>query len=343
MAASTRHKHRTRRATALAGLTAASLAITGCGAAGSGEPADGGKPTVVTSTSVWGSVARAVGGDSVQVESIISNAEADPHSYESTPRDAARISDADLIVHNGGGYDSFVKQILSGGAGDAPVIQAVEVAEHGEPSSDQYSREHGKPEPDGQHGHGRPQHDGHGQGHGHTSGNEHVWYRPHVVHKVAGRIADELAKLQPQKARTFHEAAASFGSKTRGLEERVARIKAQHQGTKVIATAPISDPLLERAGLDNITPRSFVQAAESGNDPAAAAIAEIQGMVDSRQAAVLIHNPQTASPLTERIRARAAGNSTPVVEMTETLPPSKTYVEWMGAQVSALEKALNQS
>lgn len=317
---SDRRLRRTRAVTAVAVVATAALMLTACGSGGTaGSSDDGGKLKIVTSTSAWGSVAKAVGGDAVEVEPIISNAEADPHSYESTPRDAAKISSADLVVYNGGGYDSFVEQILSGTAKGTPSVRATES------------------------GHDHEGHEGEAHGHGHHhSGNEHVWYDLPTVHAVAGKIAGKLGELRPAQAGEFRRAAAAFDARVGDLQARVSKIEAEHGGERVLATAPVADLLVEQAGLVDITPPSFVQSAESGNDPAAAAIARIQNLVDSRRAAVLIHNPQTASALTDRVNARARSNGTPVVEMSETLPKGKTYVEWMGGQISALRAALDE-
>src|SRR5690349_16499896 len=69
------------------------------------------KASVVASTNVWGSVASAIAGDHASVKSIISNPAQDPHSFEATPSDAAAITDATLVVYNGGGYDHWVDEI----------------------------------------------------------------------------------------------------------------------------------------------------------------------------------------------------------------------------------------
>ncbi|MDR7301645.1 metal ABC transporter solute-binding protein, Zn/Mn family [Haloactinomyces albus] len=333
-----RRVRRSRGAAVLAGLTAVALVMTACGTGEAPEMSRGAEEelTVVTSTSMWGSVARAVGGNSVEVESIIDNAEADPHSYEGTPRDAAAISDAELVVFNGGGFDSFVQQILSAtGDGSKPVVEAFRIADENE-------QHHGGAATENEH-HSGHEHGsiGHVPGHGHhSSANEHVWYDLGTVGEVADRIADELARIRPEKAHTFHAAAAEFNAEVHRLDERLAHIAANHRGEKVITTAPVADLLVERAELDDITPPSFVQAAESGSDPSAVSVAEIQDLVDSRRAAVLIHNPQTASPLTERLRHRAQRNGIPVVPMTGTLPVHSTYTEWMRSQISDLQNAL---
>ena len=111
-----------------AALAAASvLALAGCagatpGSSGSSAAADG-KVQVVASTNVYGDIAAAIGGDRVDVTSIISSTAQDPHSYEASAKDQLTISRAGLIIENGGGYDSFMDGLLEGS--EARVIDAV--------------------------------------------------------------------------------------------------------------------------------------------------------------------------------------------------------------------------
>src|SRR5262245_20027033 len=98
-----------RAAPALAGI--ALLALAGCGD-DSGPAAADGTITVAASTNVWGSVARAVGGTGVSVDSLIDDAVADPHAYPDKPEDAVALARADLVVYNGGGYDDFFTKLI---------------------------------------------------------------------------------------------------------------------------------------------------------------------------------------------------------------------------------------
>lgn len=310
----------------LAGLALSALLVTGCGAGAGGAQDD--ELTIVASTDVWGRVAEAVGGSTVTVKSIIDGNEADPHSYESTPRDAALVNDADLVVYNGAGYDSFVPQILSGVDRPKPVVAAAKVA--GVTSGHEG------------HGHGSHEHAQGGHGEHEHSGNEHVWYQPRTVGEVAGRVADELAQLQPANAAEFRRSAAALTRETQNLEQQLTRVRAEHGGTEVLATAPVSTLMLDRAGLVDVTPDAYVQAVEAGNDPSAATIATMHDAIDSGRAAALIHNPQTTSPLTERLRQRAGRHGIPTVVMSETPPKGQTYPQWMGAQITALRDALRK-
>ncbi|MEU6269630.1 metal ABC transporter solute-binding protein, Zn/Mn family [Saccharopolyspora shandongensis] len=315
-------------ATALAGLAVTAIALTACGT-GEQAASGGDKIKVVASTSAWASVVQAVGGDAVDVEAIISDPNADPHSYESTPQDAAKVTDADLVVFNGGGYDEFMEKILGSGGQGKPAIEAVKDEHEGEPAG----------EPAGEHG-GHEEH-GH-EGHDHSA-NEHVWYDLHVVQEVAAQVNGELSKLQPAKAEQFGKAAGQFSEEIGKLQGRVGELGDQNRGKPVIVTEPVAHYLVEAASLQDITPPEFVKAVEAESDPSAAAVAAIQNAVNSKQAAVVIYNPQTESPVTRNVRSAAEQNQIPVVEMTETLPQGKTYVQWMDDQITALQAALTQN
>jgi zinc/manganese transport system substrate-binding protein len=311
-----------RRAPVLASLAATALALAACGTGEQAAPT-GDKIKVVASTSVWGSVVQAVGGDGVEVQSIIDNPDADPHSYESSPQDAAKIADADLVVLNGGGYDEFMTQILGSSGQGKPTVEAVDDEHEGQPTT---HAEHGEA----------------GEAHDHSV-NEHVWYDLPVVREVADQVATELGKLRPAEAGRFTQAADRFDQEVSGLEGRVGEVAAANQGKQVIVTEPVAHYLVEAAKLQDITPASFVNAVEAETDPSAAAVAEIQNVVNAKQIAAVIYNPQTESPVTRNVRTAAEQNRIPVVEMTETLPTDKTYLQWMDAQITALQSALNQN
>src|SRR5690349_16360185 len=130
-----------RTTPALVALCAASaLVLAGCSAA---PAADDGRVQVVASTNVYGSLAAQVGGDRVDVTSLIDSASKDPHSYEGSARDRLAVQHADLIIENGGGYDAFMEQLRGGS--DAVTITAAEFS-HDHPGAaveeDDHSEDH---------------------------------------------------------------------------------------------------------------------------------------------------------------------------------------------------------
>jgi zinc/manganese transport system substrate-binding protein len=298
-----------RLLTATAGVAMLAMAATGCGSS-SGDPAappDPNKIAVVTSTNVWGSVVRAVGGDTVQVTSIISDPSADPHSYEDKPENAAAVSAAKLLVYNGGGYDDFFKGLADTAAGDTRKIVAFDLAGKG---------------PSG-------------------STNEHVWYDLPTVRKVADQVAEELGAVAPDKKDTFASNAKAFDAKLDELIGKARQIGQARPGTKVIFTEPVPEYLLETAGLENATPEEFSEAVEEETDPPAAAVAETTALVTSKRVAALINNSQAETPVTNALKESANRSGVPVVDVTETLPQGVTsYVDWMTKQVDALANAV---
>src|SRR5437667_12166611 len=112
-----RHRPRRRLLVAVA-LAACAVAATACGTA-NGSSGSNGKLQVVAAENFWGSLAAQLGGDRVQVTSIITNPDTDPHDYEPTAADARTLASAQLVVENGIGYDPWVKKFLAADSGNA--------------------------------------------------------------------------------------------------------------------------------------------------------------------------------------------------------------------------------
>ncbi|MEJ2857371.1 MULTISPECIES: metal ABC transporter solute-binding protein, Zn/Mn family [unclassified Saccharothrix] len=308
---------------AVAAVTAVALAACGNGEAPAG--ADG-KIKVVASTNVWGSVVKAVGGDAVEVTSIINDPSGDPHSYESKPSDVAAVRDAKLVIFNGGGYDNFFATLLGPETESAKKIETFPLS--------------GKVDGHDAHGSESPEPTATSEpadGHDHEV-NEHVWYDLDTVRKVADQAAADLSAIAPDKKATFEANAAEFGQK---LEELHTRLDGVGKGKKVLETEPVAHYLLDAADVEDVTPESFANAVEAESDIPAAAIAEVTGLVEGKQVSALVNNTQTENPAVKGLVEKAKQAGVPVVEVTETLPEGVTgYLEWMTKQVDALEKAL---
>jgi len=299
----------------------AAVALTACGS----SPGSDGQLRVVASTNVWGSVAQAVAGDRVEVTSIISAPSADPHSYEASPADAAKITDASLVILNGGGYDQFVEDILdsSDSLRAKPTVDAVELYETrtGTPGGTTDSHSH--------------------DGHDHGSVNEHVWYDIPTVDAAANAIAEQLGKLDPEGADTYTRNAEAFRTRLRAASETTAAISAAHRDAPVAQTEPIAHYLVQAASLKDLTPTTFTSAVENGTDPSPASIAETRQLFTDKKVGTLVYNAQTEDKVTKSIRKAAEDAGIPVVEVTETLPEGMDFVEWQTRTAQSLADALN--
>ncbi|ANI91466.1 putative periplasmic metal-binding protein [Dietzia timorensis] len=323
-------------------LAAAGLA--GCSSDGGDAETSG--PEIVASTNVYGSLAEIVAGDHGNVESVIDDPSADPHSFEASPADAAKITQADLVVYNGAGYDEFVDQALEN-ASDIATLQGVdafteatgtevEAHSHGAGGHDHgHEHEHGDEE-----GH---DHEGHDHSHGEeeegSTSNEHVWYSLPAMSTLAEKIAEELATLNPADADYYRENAAGLAESLDELHTRGEQaFGAEH--VHYLQTEPIGGHMFDDFDAHDMTPSGFTSAIEEGSDPSAADFAEMRELAGSDDIALLIVNPQTQTSATGEIADAAEAAGTPIVEFTETLPDGVGFEEWMNSNVDAVESAL---
>ena len=317
-----------------AALAASALLLAGCAGPAPSPSEDDATLSIVASTNVYGDIAATIGGDAVTVTSIIDSAAADPHSYEASARDQLAISEADLIIVNGGGYDPFMETLIDASGTTAIVITAVEVA--GLVEGDDHDHSEGDEPADDDHAEG----DDHA-GHDHLEGvNEHVWYDPHTIGELAHELAHELAELAPDSAADFEANAEEFESGIAGLEATADELRAAHEGDGIAMTEPVPAYLLEAAGFVNLTPEAFTEAIEEGADVPPVALQQTLELIDSGQVVLLAYNSQTASPETERVREAAEAAGIPVVDFTETLPEGQTYLSWMTANLDAIAAAV---
>jgi zinc/manganese transport system substrate-binding protein len=308
----------------LAIVTAAALVLAGC-APTQPEPEPTAEPftgvTIVASTNVWGDIAKSIGGDRVQVVSIIENFAQDPHSYEASARDQLAVNDADLIVANGGGYDPFMDS-LAKAAGNENIVYAY--------LADELAAEDKAAKED----------DGHNHNHDHSDGNEHVWYDFHVVEDFASRLAGKLAALDPDYSTVYSDNLVVFQTEIEILEDRMAVISGKYAGASFVASEPVANYLLIELGLEDLTPKSFSQAIEEELDVSPKDLLEIQNLLKAKAVDVFVVNPQTGSVQIDGLVALAKENGIAVVELSELLPAGSNYYEWMDLNIANLEAAL---
>jgi zinc/manganese transport system substrate-binding protein len=268
--------------------------------------ADGGLQ-VVAAENFWGSIAAQLGGDRVQVTSVIANPATDPHDYEPSVADARTMAGAKMAIVNGIGYDPWADKLIAANPVDGRVVLEV---------GDLVGIKPG--------------------------GNPHRWYSPGDVQKVISAIVRDYTKLDPKGAAYFKQQQARF--ETRGLRryrQLIASIKRKYHGVQVGASESIFAPLAQALGLRVATPYSFLQAISEGTDPTAADKTTIDRQVATRQIKVWVFNSQNSTPDVQRITDAARKKGIPVATITETLTPaSASFQAWQVRELQALAAAL---
>lgn len=260
---------------------------------------------VVAAENFYGDMAKQLGGDHVSVLSILSDPDVDPHQYESSMQNAVAISKADLVIKNGADYDAWMDKLLSSSPNpDRVVITAADIANHKLPD------------------------------------NPHVWYGIDNAQTIARTLTTALKKLDSVDASTFDRNLATFEQSLQPLQQEMNQLKTTYQGTPVGLTETIFLYQSKPIGLNVLTPLEFEKAIAEGNDPPADTVATTNDQVNKKQINVLIYNLQTVTPLTTNLEQRAQQLHIPVVPVTETMPPGKTYQSWMLGQLNTLQQAL---
>ncbi|MFD5214220.1 metal ABC transporter solute-binding protein, Zn/Mn family [Microbacterium sp. NPDC058345] len=328
-------------------LAAASvLVLTGCSSAPGA--ADDGTLRVVASTNVYGALAAEVGGDRVEVTSLIDSAEKDPHSYEATARDRLAVQQADLVIENGGGYDGFVEELRDGS--DAVVITAAEFS-HDFPGGED-GHDHAEEHAEGEHdhaedeahvdeAHAEEEHD-HAD-HDHIEGfNEHVWFDPHTIIHVVEQIAADLGEADPEGKDDYTANAENLIAELEGIEAELDELHTALEGTPVFMTEPLPGYLAAAAGLDDATPEGFASAVEEGNDVAPATLLAALQLIEDGGVDALLTNAQTGGAETDKVEDAAETAGIPVVTFSELLEADQSYAEWMHDAIQSLADALEK-
>lgn len=188
------------------------VALAACGDGSSGATgatgADGTGPgdhlTIVTTTTVFADMVRNVGGDLVEVTSLVPKG-GDVHTFEPKPADIQMVSKAKLLVMNGLGLDDWLeKTITNASAGGTPLVKL---------GADQPGVELLPGEDPG-------------------TQNPHLWMNVQYGELYVDRIAASLKSLDPMHASQYDSQSAAYN----------ARLEALHASVRSrIATIPEAD------------------------------------------------------------------------------------------------------
>jgi len=260
---------------------------------------------VVAAENFYADVVGQIAGDHVRLVSILSDPNVDPHEYETNSTDAVSIAKARLVIQSGIGYDDFIDHLVKASPNpDRTVIVVARLT-------------------------------------GHKLGdNQHLWYQPETMPKVAGAVRDYLSGIDPANARSYRDRTMLFVNSLRPLDEKIASLKARYRGAPVGFTEPVFGYMAEAIGLNVLTPWDFQKAIEDGEDPPARAIATVEDQLRTHKVKVLLYNVQTVTPITTRIQQWAKQAGVPIVGVSETEPSGKSYQQWMLSQLDELDKAL---
>ncbi|CAH2794844.1 MAG: Zinc ABC transporter, substrate-binding protein ZnuA [uncultured Paraburkholderia sp.] len=262
------------------------------------------KIPVVAAENFYGDVVQQLGGDCVDVTSILSNPDQDPHLFEASPKTARALQHASLVVYNGADYDPWMAKLLTTSKGtQRTTIVAADLT--GKKGGD----------------------------------NPHLWYDPATMPKVARAVSAALVAADPAHKSAYDANLAKFLDSLKPVDAKVAELHGRYTGVPVTATEPVFGYMSDAVGLTMRNLR-FQFATMNDTEASAADIAAFERDLREKRVRVLIYNSQATEALTKRMLKLAQQSKVPIMSVTETEPAGKTYQTWMLSQLDALGQAL---
>jgi zinc/manganese transport system substrate-binding protein len=259
---------------------------------------------VVAAENFYGDVARQIGGPDVNVTSILSNPDEDPHLFEASPSVGRALAGARIVVESGIDYDPWMDKLL--GAARANGRWRIVVAALT----------------------------------GHKAGdNPHVWYDTTTMLAYAAALTEALSAADSAHQAGYRQRLATFQASMKPVQAKIAALRVRLAGTPVTATEPVFGYMFAALGMQ-VRNMAFQMAVMNDTEPGAKDVAAFENDLRTHQVKLLVCNAQASDPIAQRMEKLAHESHVPVVGATETEPPGLTYQAWMLSELDAVDRAL---
>jgi len=268
-------------------------------------------------------IAQNVAGDRLKVASLIPLG-TDPHAFEPTPADVAKVTNSDLLIANGAGLEGFLDPMLKNPGGVRLTVEA---------SAGLTGREiHAGEEAEdakGEHDH---------------EGDPHFWLDPNNVVKYVENIRDGLSKANPEGTQVYANNAQAYTAKLKELDGWIAeQVKGLPPERRLLVTNHESfGYFADRYGFKVVG--TIVPSAGTGASPSAQQMAQlIDGIKKAGAARAIFLETGTNPQLADRI-AKETGIKVVTRLYTHSLTPpngeAPTYLDMMRHNTRTIVEAL---
>lgn len=277
------------------------------------------KLNVVASFSILGDFVKNVGGDRVNVSTLVQPG-GDAHVYTPTPADAKRIAGAKLVIVNGLGFEGWLSRLVKASGGKVTVITATTGIKPRKMPGD---------------------HHGHSHGHSHDEADPHAWQSVTNVRTYVTNIREALIAADGAGAAVYRANAdaylAELDKLDREVKETVAKLPAERR--KVISTHDAFGYFADAYGITFIAPQGVSTESEASARDIAAIIRQIKAQ---RIPAVFLENV-TDPRLMRRIASEtgvAVGGTLYSDSLTGEKGDAPTYIGMVRHNIKALTSVL---
>lgn len=286
---------------------------------------------VIASFSIIGDFAKNVGGDRVEVTTLV-GPDGDAHVYEPKPADAVAMAGANVVLVNGLHFEGFLERLVEASATRATVVELTKGVE-----SITMKEEHGHEEAAEVETHAEEADDGHRDGD----------IDPHAFQSIANariyvkNIADAFCAADAEGCDAYKANADAYNQKLTATEEEVkAAIASIPEDKRVIITSHDAFGYFEHEyGLTFLAPEGISTEAEASAADVAALIRQVR---EDKASAIFIESITNAR-LAEQIASETGlkiGGTLYSDALSAADGPASTYIELMRYNVETIKGAI---
>ncbi|MCX6840849.1 MAG: metal ABC transporter substrate-binding protein, partial [candidate division WOR-3 bacterium] len=262
-----------------------------------------GRLRVVTTLGVLADWARQVGGDQVEVTSLLTGNES-PHTYELKPADVKTVANARILFRVGLGMEEWLDPAIENSGNKKLVIIDVAAGATGIIAGDAHDR----------------------------YGNPHIWLDPEYAKTGIENLVEELVRLDPQGESSYRKREAAYFMQLDSLSQAIKLQVASLVDRRFISFHDAWPYFCRRFGLEVVATVEPIP----GQEPSAKQLARMVDLIRHEHIRVVTTEPQLPSALPDML---AKETGVKVVSLNP-LESEGGYIAVLGASATALINSL---
>ncbi|MBY5639351.1 metal ABC transporter substrate-binding protein [Rhizobium leguminosarum] len=294
---------------------------------------------VVASFSIIADFARNVGGDRVEISSLVGT-DGDAHAYEPRAADAAALEGADVVLVNGLQFEGFMSRLIEASGTKASVVEVTKGIDPLKSAEEEHDHEAQEKAGAG-HDHEKEAHDQAHEGHHHGEYDPHAWQSINNAEIYVKNIADAFCEADKAGCTTYTANSEAYIAKLGKLEAEVkAAIEAIPADKRTVITSHDAFGYFEHEnGLKFIAPEGISTEAEAS----AADVAKLIDQVKHDKASAIFLENITNPRLIEQISTETGikiGGTLYSDALSRNDGPASTYIDMIRYNVNTLKAAI---
>lgn len=272
-----------------------------------------GRIQVVTSTRVWAEITELLASEWVEVTVLVPDNQ-NPVDFEPSRADLELMSGAELIIANGGNYDAFLGELVVSSGYSGRFLSLIE------PSQDVLS-----------------------------DADPHIWYDFEMTLAAAEQIVQVISELRPEAFEQVNTGFDFFSSEMSNLKVRLEALRERALGFGFVATEPVANLLLAKAGFRDLSPNQMAAALLNDAEVPADSVTQAADLLSNRVADLLVVNIGGSDAITRQLIAAAEAGDRPIIGIAQTGyldlgdgsgVQQLNYLDWMAWIIDQLQEAV---